>query len=86
MRADSSQALPSTECHATWAGVMDEEREVLPAKLEYGVTTPLAPDTITNHADFFARIAETSFERPHMLRDECPRVYAQLAHFYEDGA
>lgn len=86
MRADITPALLSSECHATWAKVMDEEREVLRARLDYGVPTPLDPDAATNHAEFFARTTEAYFERPDMLRDEFPRVYAQLAHFYEDGA
>lgn len=86
MRANSTPALLSTQCHATWAKVMEEERDVLCARLDYGVPTPIDPAAATSHAEFFACTTEAYFEQPDMLRDHFPRVYAQLAHFYEDGA
>ena len=82
MHANTSPALRSTECHATWAKVMEAERKFLRARLEYGVPTPLTPSAATNHAEFFACTTEAFFARPDMLRDQFPRVYAQLAHFY----
>jgi MtfA peptidase len=82
MRASTSPALLSIECHATWAKVMEEERKFLRARIEYGVPTPLTPYAATNHAEFFACTTEAFFARPDMLRDQFPRVYAQLAHFY----
>jgi len=86
VRANTSPALRSNECHATWAKVMEEERRFLRARIEYGVPTPLAPSAATNHAEFFACTTEAFFARPDMLRDQFPRVYAQLAHFYGDRA
>jgi Mlc titration factor MtfA (ptsG expression regulator) len=82
MLANTSPALLSTECHATWAEVMEEERTFLRARIEYGVPTSLTPYAATNHAEFFACTTEAFFARPDMLRDQFPRVYAQLAHFY----
>jgi len=82
VRASTSSPLCSTECHATWAKVMEEERKFLRARIEYGVPTPLTPYAATNHAEFFACTTEAFFARPDMLRDQFPRVYAQLAHFY----
>ena len=82
VRANASPALRSAVCHATWAKVMEEEREFLRARIEYGVPTPLTPFAATNHAEFFACTTEAFFARPDMLRDQFPRVYAQLAHFY----
>lgn len=86
LRTNSTPALLSTQCHATWAKVMEEERDVLRARLDYGVPTPIDPAAATSHAEFFARTTEAYFEQPDMLQDHFPRVYAQLAHFYEDGA
>ena len=82
VRVNTSPALRSAECHATWTKVMEEERKFLRARIEYGVPTPLAPYAATNHAEFFACTTEAFFARPDMLRDQFPRVYAQLAHFY----
>lgn len=65
---------------------MEEERDILCARLDYGVPTPINPGAATSHAKFFARMTQAYFEQPDMLQDHFPRVYAQLSQFYEHGA
>jgi Mlc titration factor MtfA (ptsG expression regulator) len=43
---------------------------------------PIDPYGSESPAEFFAVCSETFFELPHLLRDEYPRVYAQLSAFY----
>jgi len=43
---------------------------------------PIDPYGSESPAEFFAVCSETFFELPHLLRDEYPRVYAQMSAFY----
>jgi len=52
------------------------------AKAERGMKTALDPYGAENPAEFFAVTSEAFFETPHILRQEYPDVYRQLAAFY----
>lgn len=52
------------------------------AKVERGMEMALDPYVAENPAEFFAVTSEAFFETPHILRQEYPDVYRQLAEFY----
>jgi hypothetical protein len=47
-----------------------------------GEDLPIDPYACESPAEFFAVTSELFFELPHLLRDEYPAVYDQLAAFY----
>jgi Mlc titration factor MtfA (ptsG expression regulator) len=47
-----------------------------------GEDTPIDPYGAESPGEFFAVCSEAFFELPHLLQDQYPQVYAQLAAFY----
>ena len=83
-RFDGTPELRAREDYRPWAVVMqthfDRLREGDPALSlirDYGAT---------NEAEFFAVVTEVYFERPTLLRERAPELYAQLHHFYNGRA
>lgn len=65
-----------------WAQDLGAAYEDLGRRVRRGEKTPLDPYAAESPAEFFAVLSEAFFEVPTRLRDEYPRVYAQLAQFY----
>jgi hypothetical protein len=80
--ADGAPALESGRMFAPWAAAMLPAYEALVASSRTGVPSVLDAYGATNPAEFFAVATETFFERPQLLRDRLPALYAQLQGFY----
>jgi hypothetical protein len=63
---------------AAWQGAYD----ALCTALERGAQPRIDRYAATDAAEFFAVLSETFFTAPHWVRDDYPRVYAQLAALY----
>jgi Mlc titration factor MtfA (ptsG expression regulator) len=61
-----------------WLHLMNKEMEKI-RKNESDINSYGA----TNQAEFFAVASEYFFERPHLLEQKHPELYAQLKHFFE---
>ncbi len=80
--ADGVPALRSRNDQRAWAEVMKIEFAALRAADETGIPTLLDGYGATNPAEFFAVATEAFFERPLALRQNRPRLYSELQHFF----
>lgn len=67
---------------AAWARDLGAAYADLSRRVRRGEETPIDPYGTESPGEFFAVCSEAFFELPHLLRDQYPRVYAQLAAFY----
>ena len=74
--------LESSRQYASWARVLGAEFEALRRASESGDSSVLDDYGAENPAEFFAVLSEAFFEIPHVVHDEYPDVYGQLAAFY----
>ncbi|HET9205159.1 MAG TPA: M90 family metallopeptidase [Burkholderiaceae bacterium] len=65
-----------------WARVMNQEFDVLRARLARAEPGAIDPYAATSPAEFFAVVTELFFERPRTLADERPALYEQLKRCY----
>jgi MtfA peptidase len=67
---------------AAWARDLGMAYADLSRRVDRGEETPIDPYGAESPGEFFAVCSEAFFELPHLLQDEYPGVYAQLAAFY----
>jgi hypothetical protein len=68
--------------NAAWARDLSAAYRDLCRRVHGGEETPIDPYAAESPAEFFAVCTEAFFELPHLLRDEYPMVYKQLAAFF----
>ena len=79
---DGAPALSTRSEYLAWASVMKKEFEALRAAAEADLPTVLDIYGATNPAEFFAIVTEAFFERPRVLRERHPDLYAALGQFF----
>jgi Mlc titration factor MtfA (ptsG expression regulator) len=67
---------------AAWARDLGAAYADLSRRVDRGEETPIDPYGAESPGEFFAVCSEAFFELPHLLRQEYPGAYAQLAAFY----
>ncbi|MEO5716980.1 MAG: M90 family metallopeptidase [Chthoniobacterales bacterium] len=80
--ADGTPVLGSRGEVLSWAEVMKMEFAALRAAEETGISTLLDTYGATNAAEFFAVATEAFFERPRAMRQQHPRLFAELQHYF----
>ncbi len=80
--ANGHPPLHSGMSDTAWAQDLSAAYTDLSRRVRRGEETPIDPYGAESPGEFFAVCSESFFELPHLLRDEYPRVYAQLAAFY----
>jgi Mlc titration factor MtfA (ptsG expression regulator) len=80
--ANGHPPLHADMSDAAWARDLGSAYADLSRRVGRGEETPMDPYGAESPGEFFAVCSEAFFEVPHLLRDEYPRVYAQLADFY----
>jgi Mlc titration factor MtfA (ptsG expression regulator) len=80
--ANGHPPLHSGMSDTAWARNLSAAYADLSRRADRGEETALDPYGAESPGEFFAVCSEAFFELPHMLRDEYPEVYAQLAAFY----
>lgn len=65
-----------------WSAAFQQAFDDMNARLENGEETAIDPYAAEEPGEFFAVTSEYFFELPHLLREEYPEVYRQLAQFY----
>ena len=83
-RFDGTPELRAREDYRPWAAVMQAHFDRLRAG-DDTIGSVLRDYGATNEAEFFAVATEVYFERPAMLRERAPALYAELDHFYRGG-
>ncbi len=83
--ADGVPVLGSRGDVLSWAEVMKMEFAALRAADETGISTLLDTYGATNPAEFFAVATEAFFERPRALRQQHPRLFAQLQSYFRQN-
>ena len=81
--ADGAPALSTREQQSSWRAVMRSEFASLRAADETGIRMLLDNYGATNPAEFFAVTTEAFFERPKSLRAHHPKLYAELARYFQ---
>lgn len=79
---DGAPSLGDAAEYARWSKVFHEEYERLTKEVDAGLPTLLDPYAATEPAEFFAVATETFFHQPVELREQHPRLYRELAHYY----
>jgi Mlc titration factor MtfA (ptsG expression regulator) len=67
---------------ADWAAALTHAYEDFCCKVDSDAETDIDEYAAESPAEFFAVMSEAFFERPKVVRDAYPLVYAQLAQFY----
>ncbi len=80
--ADGAPALDGPAARARWAEVLQQEFDALRDAVEREADTLLDPYATQDEAEFFAVASEAFMETPTLLRDQHPRLYAELQTFY----
>jgi Mlc titration factor MtfA (ptsG expression regulator) len=84
--ADGIPPLPDRLSHQHWETTLlaayDDFCALLDEAEARGQDTWLDPYAAENPGEFFAVVSETFFEAPHILLEEYPELYQQLAGFY----
>lgn len=80
--ADGFPPLHADMDREAWSRTFIEAFEAFERQLEQHQETLIDPYAAEDPAEFFAVLSELFFERPDVLRDEYPAVYAQLSAFY----
>jgi len=80
--ADGFPPLHAGMNRATWTRHFAAAYEDFCAQVDAGRDTAIDPYASESAGEFFAVTSEVFFERPEILRDVYPAVYAQLAAFY----
>jgi MtfA peptidase len=80
---EGAPLLPHRSMYIAWARVLGNEYQHLISELEHHHKTDLDAYGATNPAEFFAVITEAFFEKPRQLKQRHPRLYDQLALFYQ---
>ncbi|MCG8458467.1 MAG: zinc-dependent peptidase, partial [Holophagales bacterium] len=70
-------------CYGNWARVVERDFERLVARVERGKRVHLDRYAAENPAEFFAVATEAFFERPKVLRERYPELYALLEDLYQ---
>jgi len=83
--ADGAPALATREQQMSWREVMRTEFASLRAADDTGIPTLLDTYGATNPAEFFAVSVEAFFERPSALRGRHPKLYAELARYFNQS-
>ncbi len=65
-----------------WTAALTSAFNDLRQHLQHHHPTAIDPYAATNPAEFFAVVTENFFERPHLLQQSYPRVYALFKQFY----
>jgi Mlc titration factor MtfA (ptsG expression regulator) len=81
--ADGVPGLATRDQQQSWGTVMRVEFASLRAADETGIPTLLDNYGATSPAEFFAVTTEAFFERPCALRQRHPRLYAELARYFQ---
>lgn len=80
---DGAPRLPRRSMYIAWARVLGTEYQQLISDIEHHHKPDLDAYGATNPAEFFAVVTEAFFEKPHQLKRRHPRLYEQLASFYQ---
>jgi len=82
-RANGAPALARPQDRRRWAEVLQVEYQAVQERLRLGRPGLIDPYAATDPAEFFAVLSEVFFERPALLQDGHPELYAELARFYQ---
>ena len=80
---DGAPDLGTRTRYRSWAHVLGSEFNELSERLEEGLKSDIDSYGATNPAEFFAVITEMFFEKPRMMKDRHPELYAELKSFYK---
>jgi Mlc titration factor MtfA (ptsG expression regulator) len=80
---NGSPDLGSRARYAAWGRVLGEEFDELSRRLHEGRPADIDVYGATNPAEFFAVVTEMFFEKPDALKRSHPKLYEELATFYE---
>ena len=80
---EGAPRLPHRSMYIAWARVLGDEYQHLINDIMHHHKPDLDTYGATNPAEFFAVATEAFFEKPHHLKRRHPRLYEQLALFYQ---
>jgi Mlc titration factor MtfA (ptsG expression regulator) len=80
--SDGTPILPGREQYASWVAVMEDEYERLRRDHALNRYSVLDHYGAKNPAEFFAVATEAFFEKPTVLANRHPELYAELRAFY----
>ena len=80
--ADGVPVLDRPSAYGPWARVFQAEFDDLTREVDHGRESDIDPYAATNPAEFFAVVTEEFFETPEKLAKNHPRLYAELAGYY----
>lgn len=79
---DGVPPLPTRQQTERWTEVFEAEYQLLVEECHNSYHPWLDCYAATNHAEFFAVLTESFFERPHAVRSHRPNLYELLRDFY----
>lgn len=74
--------LQRVSAYRSWARVLSKEYQVLGRKTRRGEHSLIDRYGATNPAEFFAVATETFFEKPQLMSQEHPELFAELLDYY----
>lgn len=81
--SDGAPLLDSGKQYVHWAKHLGEVYKELQERVAHGCPSFLDPYGATNPAEFFAVTTETFFENPIALQKHYPKLYRELANYYQ---
>jgi Mlc titration factor MtfA (ptsG expression regulator) len=81
--ANGAPLLPSRKAYERWSVTMQAEYDALHERLNRQEDGLINPYAATNPGEFFAVVSELFFECPLQLHEHHPRLYQELARYYQ---